>query len=111
MESEYMALAEAAKEIKWLRLFLSELRYGSPSKSTTLNTDNQGTLALAKNPVSHARSKHIDIRHHFIRDTIADKSVWLVQYIPTEDMTADSLTKALGRRKHYCCLTLMGMEV
>jgi Reverse transcriptase (RNA-dependent DNA polymerase) len=110
MESEYMALAEAAKEIKWLRLFLSELRYGSSSKSTTLNTDNQGALALAKNPVSHARSKHIDIRHHFIRDTIADKSVWL-QYIPTEDMTADSLTKALGRQKHYRCLTLMGMEV
>jgi hypothetical protein len=67
-------------------------------------------LALAKNPVSHARSKHIDIRHHFIRDTIADKLVWL-QHIPTGDMTADSLMKALGRQKHYCCLTLMGMEV
>jgi len=107
-EAEYMALTEASKEVKWIRTFLAELGYGS-TKSTVVNTDNQGALALAKNPVSHARSKHIDIRHHFIRESIADKSVWL-QYVPTDDMTADSLTKALGRQKHYRCLTLMGME-
>jgi hypothetical protein len=107
-EAEYMALTEAAKEVKWIRTFLAELGYGS-TRSTVVNTDNQGALALAKNPVSHARSKHIDIRHHFIRESIADKSVWL-QYVPTDDMTADSLTKALGRQKHYRCLTLMGME-
>jgi len=67
-------------------------------------------MALAKNPVSHARSKHIDIRHHFIREAITDKSVWL-QYVPTEDMTADSLTKGLGRQKHDRCLMLMGMTM
>ena len=112
MEAEYMALAEAAKEIAWLRRFLKELNYhGSSSEEpTVLNTDSQGAMALAKNPVSHARSKHIDIRHHFIREAITDKSVWL-QYVPTEDMTADSLTKGLGRQKHDRCLMLMGMTM
>jgi hypothetical protein len=83
--------------------------YATIPKSEIVNTDNQGVLALAKNPVSHARSKHIDIWHHFIRESIADKSVWL-QYILMDDMTTDSLTKALGCPKHYCCLMLMGMQ-
>ena len=107
MESEYMALTEATKELLWLRGLLTELGYESENP-TDLFTDNQSALALAKNPVSHARAKHIDVRHHFVRDAIQDNVVW-VQYIPTEDMTADSLTKALGREKHWKCTTRMGM--
>ena len=72
--------------------------YGS-DKPTDLFTDNQSALALSKNPVSHARAKHIDMHHHFVCDAIQDNVVW-VQHIPMEDMTADSLTKALGREKH-----------
>jgi len=107
MESEYMALTEATKELLWLRGLLTELGYENDNP-TDLFTDNQSALALAKNPVSHARAKHIDVRHHFVRDAIQDNVVW-VQYIPTEDMTADSLTKALGREKHWKCTTRMGM--
>ena len=73
-----------------------------------LFSDNQSAIALAKNPVSHARAKHIDIRHHFVREAIQDKVIW-VQYIPTTEMTADSLTKALGREKHEKCTARMGM--
>src|SRR5579859_7266253 len=65
-------------------------------------------LALAKNPVAHARAKHIDLRHHFVREAIQDKIIW-VQYIPTTEMTADSLTKALRRKKHEKCTARMGM--
>ena len=108
-EAEYMAMAEALKEIMWLRQFLIDLDYGDPDLATTLFTDNQGALALAENPVSHARSKHIDIRHHFIRNAVIAGTVF-VQYIPTDSMTADSLTKALGRQKHERCLELMGMS-
>src|SRR5579862_7287268 len=108
IEAEYMALMEATKELIWMRGFLKELGYGSDNDPTDLFTDNQSALALSKNPVSHARAKHIDIRHHFIRDAIQDNVVW-VQHIPTEDMTADSLTKALGRQKHWRCTTRMGM--
>jgi hypothetical protein len=107
-EAEYMALTEACKEVEWVRGLLKELRYGS-DLPTTLSTDNEGALALANNPVSHNRTKHIAIRHHYVREKIADKSVW-IQHVPTEMMTADSLTKALARQKHAKCTQLMGME-
>ena len=70
-----MALTDPAKEIKWIR---DELHYGiTPRPSTILKMDNQGALALAKNPVHPTRSKHIDIKHHYIRETIAQGIVWL----------------------------------
>ena len=103
-----MAVTEAAKELKWMRQFLKELGYGDDDLATVLKSDNQGVIALAKNPVSHSRAKHIDLRHHFIRDAIEDKIIWL-EYIPTAEMTADSLMKALGRQKHVNCLSRMGM--
>ena len=108
-ESEYMALTEATKEVQWMRSFLKELHYGNRELPTTLSTDNQGALALANNPVSHGRTKHIAIRHHYIREAVADNSVW-IQHVPTDDMLADSLTKALARQKHERCARLMGME-
>ena len=108
MEAEYMAITEAAKELKWMRQFLTELGCDDHKSATVLKSDNQGAIALAKNPVSHSRAKHIDLRHHFIRDAIEDKIIWL-EYIPTVRMTADSLTKALSRQKHVNCLNRMGM--
>jgi hypothetical protein len=107
MEAKYMALTEATKELLWMWRFLVELGYGNDNP-TDLFMDNQSALALSKNPVSHARAKHIDARHHFVRDAIQDNVVW-VQHMPREDMTADSLTKALGREKHWKCTTRMGM--
>ena len=108
MEAEYMAITEAAKELKWMRQLLAELECGIETSATVLRSDNQGAIALAKNPVSHSRAKHIDLRHHFIRDAIEDEIIWL-EYIPTVNMTADSLTKGLGRQKHENCLRRMGM--
>ena len=108
MEAEYMAITEAAKELKSMRQFLAELGCDDHRSATVLKSDNQGAIALAKNPVSHSRAKHIDLRHHFIRDAIEDKIIWL-EYIPTVEMTADSLTKALSRQKHVNCLSRMGM--
>lgn len=59
-----------------------------------LKGDNQGSIALAHNPVFHSRTKHIDIQHHYIRDEVASKRIEL-SYVPTEQMIADGLTKAL----------------
>ena len=106
-EAEYMALTEVAKEVEWVRAFLKELQYGTDAP-TTVSTDNEGAKVLASNPVSHSRTKHIAIRHHFIREKVADNLVW-IQYVPTEMMTADSLTKALARQKPMKCAQLMGM--
>ena len=69
-----MALTEATKELLWMRRFLIELGYRS-NTSADLFTDNQSALALSKNPVSHARAKHIDVRHHFVRDAIQNNVV------------------------------------
>jgi hypothetical protein len=116
MEAEYMALTDATKELKWMRTFLSKLGHSNgtaksnstPDTPTDLFSDNQSAIQLARNGTSHARAKHIDIRHHFVREAIQDKIIW-VQYIPTEEMTADSLMKALSREKHERCAARRGM--
>lgn len=94
-EAEYMALAEAAKEAVWLKQFLSELAHAQ-KKPLTVWEDNQGCIALAKNPTQHARTKHIDIWHHFIREAIKNNTIEL-KYCQTEDMTTDMLTKAIPK--------------
>jgi len=105
-----MALTDAAKEIKWIRQLFDELQYGiTPHPSMILKTDNQGTLALTKNPVHHTRSKHIDIKHHYIREAIAQGIVWL-EHVSTGDMAAYFLTKPLGHVSFQKCLSLIGMK-
>ena len=95
-------------------MLLAELGYSNNNLKdeplTDLFSDNQSAIALAKNPVSHARAKHIDLRHYFVREAIQDKVIW-VQYIPTTEMTADSLTKALEREKHKKCTARIGMTI
>ena len=67
--------------------------------STVVNDDNQGSIALAKGTVFHDRSKHIVIQYHFTRDLVKEKRIGL-NYVPTMEVSADSLTKALPRAQH-----------
>ena len=69
------------------------------TKPVPLLCDNQGVMKLAKNPVFHENTKHVDIHCHFIRKLVEDGSIEL-QYCPTEDQTADILIKALGHEKY-----------
>ena len=92
-EAEYMALTHATKEAIWLRTLLSELSFMQRS-ATIIHEDNQSSIALARNPVHHARTKHIDIQYHFIREKVDSKEIELI-YLPTDDMHADTLTKPL----------------
>jgi hypothetical protein len=96
-EAEYMALSTAAQEAIWLKGILKSLSIGT-NKPIKLFGDNQGSLKLAKNPQNHSRTKHIDVRHHFIRDAVTQLQVSL-EYIPTENNLADRFTKALGRSR------------
>ena len=96
-EAEYVAATHAAKECIWLKR-LAEPLFGSARHCTTLYCDNQAALRLATDDNYHARTKHIDIRYHFIRQTISDKQID-IKYCPTEEMTADILTKALPKFK------------
>ena len=64
--------------------------------ATVLRCDNQSCMAIAKNPVFHARTKHIEIQYHYVHELIEDGVVELV-YCPTEENGADIFTKALGK--------------
>jgi hypothetical protein len=100
-ESEYVAATYAAKEALWLRSLISQL-FEVPMDATTLFSDNQSAIALTKEHQYHARTKHIDIRFHFIRWIIEEGKLRLI-YCPTNDMVADTLTKALpsAKVKHF----------
>ena len=94
-EAEDIALTQAVKESIWLQGILRDLgarRHMEEMKR--INVDNQGAIALARNPKSHSRSKHIDIQYLFIREHVENQKIALF-YCPTADMTADIFTKAL----------------
>jgi transposase InsO family protein len=106
VESEYAAMAHAAKELIWLQQLLKDLGM-SKYAPTTLYCDNQGAISLAKNPTHHAKTKHVDVQLHFIRDHV-EKGTIKVEYCPTEDMLADLMTKGLARERHARLMGLMG---
>ena len=88
-----MALTQATKEAIWIRTFLNELGFNQDD-ATVIYEDNQSCIALARNPIHHARTKHVDIQYHFTQEKIVSKEIELI-YMPTEDMQADALTKPL----------------
>ena len=93
-EAEYIAGATAACQGVWLSRLLADL-VNAKVIAPLLYIDNKSALALAKNPVLHERSKHIDVRFHFIRDCISSET----DYIRTGDQLADLLTKPLPRER------------
>jgi hypothetical protein len=107
MEAEYMALSSAVREALWLRSITTELGY-TPSLPMHISVDNRGTIAYAENSGFHARSKHIDVRHHHIRENLTSHEV-SVSYCPTAENTADILTKALDKSKHEYFVARLGM--
>ena len=105
-EAEYMALSECAKEAVLLRRFMDEVF--NRKEEITIFNDNQGAGMLSKNPVYHNRTKHVDIRYHFVRDAVLNGEV-VVKYMRTEEMPADVLTKGLSPLKHNMCSIKMGV--
>jgi hypothetical protein len=96
-EAEYIAATQAAKEAIWLRTFLKELHLAQKS-ATWIFSDSQGSNALIRNPVYHARTKHIDIQYHFVREHVLAGNL-CYYFCATNDQVADILTKALPRGK------------
>ena len=106
-EAEYIALCGAAQETVWLRNLSKDVGF-KQSEPTVLFEDNQGAIALSRNPKDHPRTKHIDIKYHYIRETIENKQVQLL-YCPTADMVADTLTKGLPKYSFEKCREAMGV--
>ncbi len=95
MEAEYIALTAAAKEAIWLSKLELELGENKMNKAIIIKEDNQSTIKTANDQILNERSKHIDVRYHFIRELIKEKRL-KIEYLSTNDMLADTLTKPLG---------------
>jgi hypothetical protein len=92
-----MAISSTIQEVKWISQLLLELEF--PVKlPVKLLCDNQAAIAISTNDVNHNRTKHIDIRHHYIREAIKNKQVDL-SWISTDKQVADILTKPLAKRQ------------
>ena len=102
-----MAAAAATKEALWLRKLMNDLR--QTVSTVTIWADNQGAVKLLKNPITSLRSKHIDVIYHFARERVARKEV-AFEYVKTEHMLADYLTKPVPEGKHAFCRSCMGVS-
>jgi len=112
-KAEYMALCEARKETvrlnKLVRSVDSQgLRTAISGGPINIKVDNSGCIDFSKNPVEHKRTKHIDIRYHFVREAITTDKVTL-EHCATDDMVADPMPKRLGKTKHDKHVEAMGL--
>ncbi|MCO5568994.1 hypothetical protein L7F22_022699 [Adiantum nelumboides] len=97
-EAEHRAVFTATVECVWLRrLMVADLGVGQET-ANTIYTDSQSALAVARNPVFHARTKHIEVHYHYVRERLSAGEISLA-YVPTQDDLGDLFTKALSREK------------
>ena len=106
-EAEYIAMSSCCSQILWMRSQLSD--YGFKFNKIPMYCDNKSAIALCCNNVQHSRSKHIDIRHHFIREQV-EKGVVELYFVKTEYQLADIFTKALPRERFEFILPRLGMK-
>ena len=107
-EAEYVAAIEASKEMIWLQRFMEEL--GKKQENSKLYCDNQSVIHLAKNSMFHLKTKHIQLRYHFIRSSLEDGQL-KKEKIHTSQNPADMLTKGVTREKMSSFLVLVGLQV
>src|SRR5208282_728635 len=111
MEAEYITLCASVQEALWLHSLLEEIKYPlfSLKVPTTIFEDNQSCIALAGNPIQYARTKHIDIKYHFIRDH-SDKGDIDIIYCSIKEIVADILMKSLPRPAFKVLVKALSIE-
>jgi hypothetical protein len=107
-EAEYIALSSAVCDVIWLKQLAEEIKVNM-SDPIIIYCDNQSTIKLAELDAFRPRTKHIDIRFHHIRQFVESKTIH-IKYLSTNDIAADSLTKAVNKQKHSLCTLLMGLN-
>jgi hypothetical protein len=105
-EAEYVAAGSCCAQLLWMQHQLAD--YDLVFTKTPIMCDNQSAIAITENPVFHSRTKHIEIRHHFIRDC-AEKGKVILKYVPTNDQLADIFTKPLNEDRFLYLLGQLGM--
>lgn len=106
-EAEYRAMASAAAELTWITYLLSDIGFQLP-QPPTLFSDNMSALHLTVNPVLHARTKHIEIDYHFVREKVAQGKL-ITQFVSSKDQLADIFTKPLSSTAFYNLCTKLGI--
>ena len=106
IEAEYIAITETSKELLWMKKFLQEL--GLQQEMYLLYCDSQSTIHLSKNPTFHSRSKHIDVRYHWIRDALEIK-LFCVEKIHTNENGSDMMTKPIPTENLQVCRKQAGL--
>jgi histone deacetylase 1/2 len=96
-EAEYKAIANATAEIMWIQTLLKEIGVHAPT-TAKLWCDNLGAKYLSSNPVFHARTKHIEVDYHFVRERVM-RHLLQIDFVPTGDQVADGFTKAITVRQ------------
>ncbi|KRY26288.1 Retrovirus-related Pol polyprotein from transposon TNT 1-94, partial [Trichinella spiralis] len=107
-EAEYVALAEASRELLWLRQLLNDFGVQTPD-ATTLYEDNQGYIRLVESDRFGERTKHINVRFHIVKD-LREKGILEVKYCPSEEMIADNLTKPVCKHQIENFTKKVGLE-
>jgi hypothetical protein len=107
-DAEYMALSDCSRQVVWVRSIFKELNYSLIP--IEIASDNQGAIFNASNPVTEKRSKHIDIRYHYIRELVETDVVRLL-YIQGVENLADILTKNLGHTKFSTFWPKLGLSI
>lgn len=107
-EAEFMAATAAACQGIWLKNLLTHITDMNPGP-VVIYVDNKSAIDLAKNPIFHGQSKHIDIRYHFIRECVEKKEI-VIKHVGTVMQRADILTKAMAVTKFERMRALMGIR-
>ena len=105
-EAEYVAASACCAQVLWIQNQM--LDYGLNFLKTPILIDNTAAYFTIKNPVQHSKTKHIEIRHHFIRDC-SEKGLIEMQRVDTSDNLADLFTKPLDRTRFNFLLRALGM--
>ncbi|CAI7932846.1 unnamed protein product [Closterium sp. NIES-54] len=107
-ETEYISLCQCIQEGVWLKRLFGEFGHDLAG-GVPVFVDNQPAIALAQNACLHGRTKHMQVRWHFIREMVASGEV-ILRWCPTNRQAADILTKPLPFERHGVCMSLMGMQ-
>ena len=107
MEAKYIVPTEASKEMIWLQRFMEEL--GKKQENNRLYCDSQSAIHLAKNSAFHSKTKHIQLRYHFIRSALEDGQLKM-EKIHTSQNPVDMLTKGVTREKLSSCSVSVGLQ-
>lgn len=106
-EAEYMALSDCSRQAMWIKSLLREL--GIPMKAFPIYGDNQGSIFISSNPVQERRTKHIDIRYHYVRELVESKEIEIL-FVDGNNNPADMFTKNLGHVKFLKFREHLGLE-